>query len=628
MRHTSTRHRSLLVFTLAAAPFLVPSAAQGQLAMQPANVSILVLPPVPAVVGDSGYAVEVGDAVRKRIDAKLRLKLRVISKDKMAEALGNSGFAANAILDENGAQQLARFMNVDAYMTGQLERNANVPTLKVRLVEGRRSGLGGMVTVTGVAGKDLTDFASQVADSIDMQVKAAEQTRECLDRRDKKDYGSAEERAARAFKLAPNHPGASLCLAAILELKKASVDSQIAVYKRAAVGDPLLNRVWDGLARLYQQKGDSVGWASALQENLKSNPTDMRMRFAAVDLLYRTKQFVRSVELLDEGLERSPGDNTAIQLKARSCFDGQLWGCAVTALGERFDMDTTAQNDSLYILKIMVAAQAVNDSATVAAAPASARAYYRASADNVAMEKWTGVAVKKFPNSVSFWRRRAAGLKNNGKNDEAIAAFHRVAQLDPNDFASRIQIAQNLSDKASAVFDSLGRVTDDLTAKKDTVRLKQMRPSLEPVAAAAWAQADSVLSDAIRLASSETRVNIGALIFQPATKLAGKQNAPNLSIAMLEKALPLVASNDQLVKQANFFLGLSYLYKIQTLDFPAITKNKDCAAMNELEVMASRGKAAILAGASVQPATANQLSGIFDGIAKTPPQAKKAWACK
>ncbi len=627
MRHAMSVTRPLVALAFGAAAALVPTTARGQLAVQTANTTALILPPMPDNPGDSTYAVQVGDAIRKKIDGKLRLKLRVVPKDRMAEALGNSGFSPDAILDDNGAIQLARFMNVDAYLWGTLSRTDNVPSLHLRLVDNRRSGLSGWVTVKGVPGKDVDDFASLVADSVDVQVKAAEQARECLDRRDKKEFGSAEDRAARAFRIAPNHPAAALCLAAVLEIKKASIDSQIAVYQRAAEGDPDLARAWDGLSRLYQQKGDSAAWADALIKNLETNPTDMRLRFAAVELLYRTKQYARSVQLLDQGLERSPGDNGATSLKARSCFDGQLWACAVSSLGARFNQDTSLQRDSLYIMKVMVAAGAVNDSAMVAAQPEWARPYYRTTSDNQAMEKWTGIAVEKFPNSVTFWKRRAAALQVNGKADEALAALRRVAQLDPQDFASRLQIGNVLSERAGAAFDSLGRIVDSLT-KADTMRLKQVRPTWDAVVANRWAQVDSALSDAQRLATPETRVNVGALIFQPATKLVQKQIAPVVAIAMLERALPLMAGNAQLVNQANFFLGLAYLYKVQGMDLNGAIKNKDCAVMNDLETTVSRGKAAITAGASVQPATAQQLVTVFGNLEKTPPQAKKAWNCK
>src|SRR5262245_49584975 len=161
--------RALLFAALAG---ILPTAAGAQLAVQTANVSFLVLPPVPATAKDSAYAIQLGDAIRKKVDGKLRLKLRVITKEKIAEALASSGFAPDAILDDNGATQLARFMNVDGYMWGNLERTGGAPNLHLRLVDNRRSGLSGWFNVKG-PGRDIDDYANMVADSVDNQVKAA-----------------------------------------------------------------------------------------------------------------------------------------------------------------------------------------------------------------------------------------------------------------------------------------------------------------------------------------------------------------------------------------------------------------------------------------------------------------------
>src|SRR5438128_2014284 len=146
-RQASGFHRGLLILVLVGGTSIVPAVATGQLAVARSNQSLLILPPVPSKPADSAYAVQLGDAMRKKVEGKLRLKLNVVKKEKMAEALKSSGFEADAILDENGASQLARFMNVDAYMTGHLSKNGNATQLNLRLVDGRRSGLSGWMTV-------------------------------------------------------------------------------------------------------------------------------------------------------------------------------------------------------------------------------------------------------------------------------------------------------------------------------------------------------------------------------------------------------------------------------------------------------------------------------------------------
>ena len=148
MEHARSINCTLLTLAVAAGAFFLPGAAQGQLAVQRSTETVLVLPPIPKNSADSTFAVQVGDAVRKKLDGKLRLKLRIVDKAKMGEALASSGFPVDAILDDNGASQLARFINVDAYLTGLVERNSTTPRLSLRLVDNRRSGLSGWIRVS------------------------------------------------------------------------------------------------------------------------------------------------------------------------------------------------------------------------------------------------------------------------------------------------------------------------------------------------------------------------------------------------------------------------------------------------------------------------------------------------
>ena len=56
------------------------------------------------------------------------------------------------------------------------------------------------------------------------------------------------------------------------------------------------------------------------------------LRLAAAELLFRVKKNLQAVELLDEGLARSPGEPQATQMKLRICFEGQMWACAADAM--------------------------------------------------------------------------------------------------------------------------------------------------------------------------------------------------------------------------------------------------------------------------------------------------------
>ena len=604
MRQASVLNRTSPILALSVGALLLPAAARGQLAA-PATQTVLVLPPMPGKGADSAFAIQLGDAIRKRMDGKLRLKLRVVTKEKMSEALGSSGFSPDAILDENGASQLARFVNVDAYITGRVDRNSN-PKVRLRLVDNRHSGLSGWLTVQAGAGQTLDDLVNMIVDSVDQQVKAAEQARDCLERRDKQEYGSALDRASRAFRIYPNHPATAMCVSTIYDATKAPPDSQIAILKRAVAGDSLLTRAWEGLARQYQLKADSAAWADAVIHGLAIDPTDMRKRLAAAALLYQIKQYPRAVGLIDEGLDRNPGDATSLQLKSRACFEGQMWHCAVEAMGQRFEADSAVRGDSLYLRQLLAAAQATNDSNGVknwARLDAKAKTYYQLQPDRAASLKWTGVAVQRFPKSASFWRARASALKDDGKVDDAVAAYQKVAELDPKDVGSRIAAAQLLIDG----------VKIDSTVPLDTARLRRADEVLQQVAGST--QDDNV------------KMNIAALYFQPATKMVQGRVRPDLAIELLDKA----KANDvkkTLTTQANFFQGLAYAFNLSNaFNTQAIIAAKDCKGVSALAEYVGKLKAAMTAGASVQQSTADQVLKNMAGLDDFIPKAKKAWKC-
>jgi tetratricopeptide (TPR) repeat protein len=577
---------------------LFPAFAFGQAA--PQTQSFLVLAPVPKNAGDSAYATQLGDAMRKKVDGKLRLKLRVITKENITKALESSGFPPNAILDENGASQLARFMNVDSYMTGRVDKGAG--TLSLRLVDNRRSGMSGWINIKG-APEQIVDM---VGDSVDQQVKAAEQTRECLERRDKQEYGSAKERADRAFRLYPNHPATAMCVSSIYDAMKAPADSQIAILKKAVTGDSLLTRAWDGLVRQYQAKGDTAAWADAVIHSLSIDPTDMRKRLAATELLFRLKRNQQAAELVDEGLERAPGDPQATAMKLRICFEGQMWACAVQGMAAKYESDSAVRSDSLYLRQLLAAAQATNDPAKIqnySQLSDKGKKYYQLTPDTAAVLKWTGVAVQRFPQSVSFWKARATALKDAGKTDEANAAYQKIAELDTKDIPSRIAMVQTLTAK----------VKIDSTAPLDTATLNQI---------------DQILSQVGSTSTDDNvKMNVAVMYFQPASKMVQNKVGLDKAIDWMDK-VKTYDTKKQLTAQANFFQGLAYVFGMGgKFDLKALQASKDCKQLVALREYVGKARAAMTAGASVQQATADQVLKSISGIEDFIPKAKTAWKC-
>ena len=129
--------RMTLVASIIVAGGSTATRAEAQAGRAPVQTErVLVVAPIPADPGDSAYAVVFGDELRKGLEGKARRQLSVVTKEKMGEALEASGFSRDALLDDNAANQLARFLQADAYVVGRIEANP-VPKADVHLIEVR-----------------------------------------------------------------------------------------------------------------------------------------------------------------------------------------------------------------------------------------------------------------------------------------------------------------------------------------------------------------------------------------------------------------------------------------------------------------------------------------------------------
>src|SRR5256886_10494778 len=88
------------------------------------------------------------DVAREKLGQSARYKVQVIPKPKLCEALAASDYACNVLLDETQANQLARFLNVNAYTTGTLERSGNTIAATIRVRDIGSSGLAALFAVS------------------------------------------------------------------------------------------------------------------------------------------------------------------------------------------------------------------------------------------------------------------------------------------------------------------------------------------------------------------------------------------------------------------------------------------------------------------------------------------------
>jgi tetratricopeptide (TPR) repeat protein len=544
-----------------------------------------VLNPIPVNGADSAYAVTLADALRDRLTGKFRFRLNIVSTEDYCTVLEASGYKCTQPLQPADAPPLARVLATSGYIVSWLRARPESLDLVIRMVDVSRSGLSGWERVAVGATASADDLAGKAIDQLDNQVRAAEYARECEERRERSDPRGAVQRAGKAFELFPNHPSSAACVALAHEVARSPVDSIIAALRRGVAGDSLNKRGWQELSRRLVEKGDTAGAVEAAVNQLRADPTDTPLRSQVAGALIVQGKFADARQILDEGLASNPGDMPLLTLKQRACVEGALWGCALEAMEGLFAVDTTLATDSLFYTGIFAAAQAGEDGA--------------------AMLRWSGWAVERFPQSVSLWRARAAALKAANNRDGALEAYDRILALDSSQAASALAAAQYLLDSTLVV---------DTAVPLDTARLLKAERLLDLVAARA--PNDTV-----------TLVNVAALLYNPAAKIAQLRMLPHLPMGtrFLEKALGFDLRG-QLRLPANFFLGLALFFQIGPLD-QQVRDSKSCELVDQELDMTRRTRLALTTGRAVAPGTADQLLGYVSRYEEAQKTYKPVFKC-
>jgi hypothetical protein len=194
--------------------------ATAQLAAPQQPTQRLLVLPFQASAADSAGSIALADAVRTRLTALAKTKVQVIPKPKLCEALTASGFPCDVLLDDQQAKQLARFLQVHAYVTGAYKKDGANLSADVRLVDITSSGM----AASFVASNGNPGTAAALADAIGQRlytvIRASEPIQLCSDDRKKGQFAKAKADAAKALAVDPNSVGAHLCLATVYEAQR------------------------------------------------------------------------------------------------------------------------------------------------------------------------------------------------------------------------------------------------------------------------------------------------------------------------------------------------------------------------------------------------------------------------
>ena len=588
----------------------VAATASAQLAAPQQPTERLLILPFQASAADSAGSIALADAVRDRVTALAKSRVLVVPKAKLCEALKASGFPCDGLLDDQQARQLARFLQVHAYVTGDFQKSGGNLTANVRLIDISSSGMAASFTTTNGNPGTALALAEVIAQRLATVIRASEPIRDCNDDRKKGQFARARGDAQKALAADPNSVGAHLCLATVYEAQRLT-DSVLVESVRALKGDSLNGTALENIARIYQQKGDTNRMLDAFIQQLRGEPRNVQKRLGIAQLLRQMKRDSAAVTLLDEGLKVIPGESQLLDLKLTICNEAGMYRCSDAVFVEKLQHDTVLAADSNFLKAAIGAAQQVSDTQ--------------------ALDTFSAAAVRHFPNNASFIGSRASAFEMRNQPDSALKYLQMAARLKPNDVGTSLQIAKTLIDRAT--YDTArGRV---LREAKDTLALK----ALQQAFAVRVDSARSFLKPGLASSDSTQRLAGAVIMLTGGSKLA-QAGAYDHAYVWLDTLLQIVAPKNpadtlgprqQVRINASFWYGLS---SVLTLAKP-YKEMTEIKGSNAVKCTAARGvfdrlertKSALLLGRRVHPPTADQMLGFVSQYEKAKPQVQKAWIC-
>lgn len=592
------------------------SIASAQLAArQEPQVKLLVLP-FQAASADSAASIALADAVRDRVANLTKGKVMTVPKAKLCEALTASGFPCNILLDPQQAGQLARFLQVNAYVTGTFEKSGSNLVATVRIIDISSSGMPASFVATNGNPGTQAALVDAIAQRVAAVVRTSEFVRDCNTERQKGQFARARAAAGKALAADPNNTGAHLCMSTIYESQRMPIDSVIAASQRALGGDSLNATAWENIARGWQQKGDTLKAIAAFREQLRrAEPRNTSKRLGIAQLLRQMKEFQQAVDLLDEGLQVVPGDAQLLELKTTICIEGSLWRCAVEGLAAKLDHDSTLAADTAFIKTAIGAAQQLPDS--------------DATFKSQSILRFSRPAVRHFPTNASFIAVHASGLEMGAQPDSAQFWLRRSLTIDPSNVAASLQIAKSIIDRA--VYDTVrARV---LRESKDSVGLRNLQTAF----AVKMDSARSFLRPGMASPDSMQRLAGAVMMLTAGSKLA-QANAHDAAYVWLDSLLHVVAPRApadttgprfQVRLNASFWYGLSSILTFGK-EYEKMTKLKGaarCPGAREVFDRLTRTKQALQLGRRVHPPTADQMLGFVGRYEQAKPQVQRSFKC-
>ncbi len=512
---------------------------------------IMVAIPHPQQAQDSASAVAVGAGIRKRMVKVVGTDFQIIPDTIMNNALVQFDYPRDALLTPSNQLMLAKNIQARYLLGGTLSRNTDGRYTVTARLSGISDEAGVVQAVQQQPGEKLDAFGGRVADAFQPAINAAPDAKECIDQQKSKPDKAAEA-AQKALKEAPTHGLANLCLAQLATTRNAPRTEVVQKLTAASEGDPQSLKVWNSLAEQYEAVNDTAKVLQTFSEMLRVAPGNQEMRERIFKYMLRAGKPELAINVADEGLKVDPYNWDLYDLKSNACLFLSNFKCAIDALEQAYEGDSTLA-DTLFYRKINVAA---------AQQP-----------DTVRLLKWSRRAVQKFPNDVELLGYLNQSFVLNGQLDSSLAVTRKLMEVDPTSVAPALAATQGLA---------------------QAKRLPEAKPFMDFVVAKGDATQKEQLAGIL--------VNAAAPLVQTDPK--DFKTAAELT----RQCVPVAAPNGRIASSCNLILGIAALQLAGAMD-PETEKKKSCDMAKQENELVLESEKALNAAMALNEASAKQMIG-------------------
>ncbi|MGH7522811.1 MAG: tetratricopeptide repeat protein [Gemmatimonadales bacterium] len=393
---------------------------------------VTVATPYPANSADSASAVAIGYGLRERLTHNLGSDWQVITANDMNKNLANSGYPKDALLPPEQARALANLLTTRVLVTTSISKNPDSRFVAGTRVIGTADDAGQVVRATQVAGQQLNDFGSKIADQLSVIFKAYNDARVCNDQQTT-NRAKAIDAANKAIKAVPNFGYAEYCLGEIAQQKDSASDEALNHFKNAALGDPFSLKAENQLAVIHFKRHDSTAVVADYQQMITIAPTNQPLAQKAIDVFRAYHRPDAAEQVVDAQIKLDPTNPDWFDLKGNSCAAQAAvetdstkakpeFQCAYSAFNQEYTLDPS-RVDSLLFQKIIFVAQTAADSL-----------------------KWARLFVQKYPTNASALEAEAELFTAAGQTDSAVALVTMLVKLDSTNTKPMLVVAKALID--------------------------------------------------------------------------------------------------------------------------------------------------------------------------------------